>query len=113
MTATPVARPAPTPKGVPAWVETRRGFRADAIAAELRRAGYDVPRAARASVAERAAIFAAAGLTPGSGASYRMAVERLAGSVRARNLCTGCLAGDPAGVPGPPKPYGHAPPCTR
>jgi hypothetical protein len=48
-----------------------------------------------------------------SGLTRRLVVERLAQGAQQRALCPTCGEGDPEGVPGPRKPFGHSGNCAR
>lgn len=100
-----------TSKTDPAWVEDLRDRRADAIVRVLTDAGITVNDAAHATKAMRERIHARAGLSVGSGKTWRRAVEIMAGS---RTIaCPGCLARDPDGPRGPVQPVRHPGQCTQ
>ena len=99
---------------VPAFVADRRAQKADQIARRMIDRGITAAQAARLTEDERREIEVAAGVKrPGSDRTWRVVVEMLAGSHMPGALCMTCGIGDPDGVPGPPKPYGHEGPCAR
>lgn len=96
----------------PWYVEAQRARKADRLATLLRASGRTADDVAHLTETERRAIEAEVGIRRGSAATWRIATEKLAGSVRPEALCLTCGIGDPDGVPGPRKPFGHDGRCS-
>lgn len=96
----------------PWFVDTQRQVKADRLASLLRASGRTLDDVAHLTESDRRQIEAEVGIRRGSPATWRIATEKLAGSVRPAALCLTCGIGDPEGVPGPRKPYGHGGLCS-
>lgn len=92
-------------------IDHLRTIKAERIAGSLREANLSAADAARLTAAARRGVEQAAGVRIGSRHTWQIAVDMLAKS--ARVLCPYCGQGDPQGVPGPPKTYGHEGSCAR
>lgn len=99
---------------VPAFVAEKRARKAALLAGHCVLMGIDADAAARLSDDERREVEVAGGVKhKGSDRTWRSVVEMLAGSTMPGALCLTCGLGDPEGVDGPPKPYGHQGPCAK
>jgi hypothetical protein len=100
-------------KPEPAFVAPQRAAKAERIVRVLRDGlGMGADEAARLTPRQRHEVEHVAGVKPGSQKTWTLVVEMLAGSHMPNALCPTCGHGDPAGVPGPPKPFGHDGPCS-
>lgn len=91
-------------------INTTRALKAERIAATLRRSGLTAVEAAHLTIAERRGYEVQADVRLGSALTWRLVVDMLAGSVRVP--CPTCGHGDPEGVFGPVREYGHEGPCS-
>jgi hypothetical protein len=94
-------------------IAAARPWKAARIATSLRGIQCPPSEAVRFTAPDRRMAEAVAGVRPASAATWRLAIEMLAQSHRARSRCPGCGHGDPDGVEGPPLPFGHEGPCNR
>lgn len=95
-------------------IATARSLKAAKIARVLRAAGCDAATVVRLDDKARRLAETTAGLQrKASDDTWRVVVEMLAESARARALCTTCGIGDPQGIPGPRKTDGHSGPCSK
>lgn len=98
----------------PWFVAEKRARKAGQIARALAARGVTADEAVRLTDDERREVEVAAGIkNRGSDRTWRSVVEMLAGSAMPGALCLTCGIGDPDGVEGPPKPWGHQGPCAR
>lgn len=96
-----------------AIIAKHRANKADRIARQCISEGLTAGQAAHLPDAERRAVETRAGTRAGSDQTWRSVVEMLAGSTMPGALCLTCGIGDPEGVPGPPKPFGHEGRCAQ
>lgn len=96
------------------WVNPRRrALKAAQLAVSLRTRDIALVTVARFTPADRRAAEKFAGVRKSSEATWRQAIDMLAGSAHTHARCPFCGHGDPEGIPGPPKPFGHAGPCSK
>ena len=96
---------------IAAQIDVARVDKAARLAHAMTSDGLTATDAARMAADARRAVEAHAGVRIGSAATWRTALDILAGSVRVD--CPTCGHGDPDGAIGPVKPYGHTGPCAR
>lgn len=98
----------------PVWVPAKRADKAARIATYLRNLHGNYDDAAHFTDADwRDAARDAGEKRRPSRRTQRLVTEMLAGSSNPLALCPFCGRGDPEGVPGPRKRFGHPPPCAR
>lgn len=97
----------------PWWVPEQRAHKAARLASALHAIGAKADDAAHFTDADWREAEALAEVRRASVRTRRLATEMLAGSSNPQALCPFCGLGDPEGVPGPRKPFGHPPPCSR
>lgn len=95
------------------YVTSKRVAKADRLARVLRTFGATAEDVASFEDADRRMIEADAAVRRGSGATWRLVADMLAGSMRPEALCPTCGIGDPDGVEGARQTYDHPGPCTR
>lgn len=101
-------------KGEPSFVAPQRVAKAEKIVRVLRDGlGMSADEAARLTPRQRHETEIVAGVRKGSQKTWTLVVEMLAGSHMPNAVCPTCGHGDPDGVPGPPKPYGHEGRCAQ
>lgn len=91
--------------------ESRR-VKAGRLARSLRNREIGAALAAHYTVDARREAARIAGTRPPSDDTWRVVVEMLAASGRARSCCVTCGLGDPEGEPGAPKAAGHLGRCS-
>lgn len=94
-------------------VTPQRTAKANRLADVLRKIGATADDVAHFTEDDRRDAEAAAAVRKGSNATWRLTTEMLAGSANPNALCPFCGHGDPEGVPGPRKPWGHEGTCSR
>ena len=92
-------------------IAVSRRAKALAIADACRRHGYTVDQVVHFDAAERMAMEAAAHVRPASDETWRRVGGLLAGA--SDDPCPWCAQGDPEGIVGEPRNYGHSGPCVR
>jgi hypothetical protein len=95
----------------PAWVAQQRVYKAAQFAEALRRLGVTADDVAHFTDKDRRMAEKATRIGRRSDETWLLTASMLAGSARVD--CPFCNHGDPLGVPGPPKLYGHTDPCSR
>lgn len=107
----------------PSWDDVQRiaqarAIKAAKIVAVIEAGGENADLAAHLTTEQRHEVEKHAGTRTKSGhwasdETWRVVVEMLAASSRARALCPTCGLGNPAGPVGPRLPHGHQGECTR
>jgi hypothetical protein len=97
----------------PWFVREQRARKAERLVTALRISGKTVNDVVHLSLDERRAVEADAAIRKGSPKTWRLVADMMAGSTNPDALCPTCGIGDPEGVDGPPKPYGHRGACAR
>lgn len=95
----------------PAWVDRQRFAKAEQFACALRKLGVTADDVAHFTEADRRMAEEATSIGKRSDKTWALTLDILAGSAQVD--CPYCGHGDPYGVPGPIKQYGHEGSCSQ